>query len=63
MQAFVASSANVGNLEFFLALFYLIVEFPVASTSVSNDKGVYLIWDQGESERNEGISDPKLMGI
>lgn len=63
MQAFIASSANVGNLEFFLALLYLIVEFPLTSKSVSYDKRVYLIWGQGESERNEGISDPKLMGI
>ena len=63
MQTFVASSANVGNLEFILALLYLIVEFPVASKSVSYHKGVNLIWGQGESERNEGLSDPKLMGI
>lgn len=63
MQAFVASSTKVGNLEFFLALLYLLVECPVTTKSMSNDKGVYLIWGQGESERNEGISDPKLMGI
>ena len=63
MQAFIASSANVGDLEFFLALLYLIVEFPVTTKSVSYDKGVYLIWGQGESKRNQGLSDSKLMGI
>jgi hypothetical protein len=63
MQAFISSSTYVGNLEFILALLYLIVEFSVASKSVTYNKGVYLIWGQGECERNEGLSDPKLMGI
>jgi hypothetical protein len=44
MQAFVASSTKVGNLEFFLALLYLIVEFLVTTKSVPYNKGVYFIW-------------------
>ena len=52
MQAFIASSTYVSNLEFSLTLLYLIVKFSVATKSVPYNKGVYFIWGQGKSERN-----------
>ncbi len=63
MQAFVASSTYVGDLDFFFVLFSLKMKFPVATKSVSYNKGVNFIWRQGKGERSEGLSLPKLMGI